>query len=196
MIRFLFLPLLLVACHQVPAPSAPIATPSVIPSPTTPEPSPLFRLWLGEHAPDSDYLAAVLGATTAWEDATRRPLFSWTEGQPVELMQFPIIESGPNAPNKAIGGVTFPNLPLVVFSGQTPKEKRRTVVLHEFGHLLGLKHNDNPDSVMYPSSDVQTITPEDAANAVRIIESETAYKWSVSGMSRTELTKVLGCLYN
>lgn len=200
MIRALIglLALLIVGC-EAPLPSSPVPSPSPVaasPVPTPATPSPLFRLYLGDYAPDSDYLAAVLDATAAWEAATRRPLFSWAEGHPVELMQFPVIESGPLTPNKGIGGVTFPNLPLVVFSGQVPIEKRRTVVLHEFGHLIGLKHNENPESVMYPTSNTQVITPADAADAIRVIESEAAYKWSVTGMSSTELTKVLGCLYN
>jgi hypothetical protein len=35
------------------------------------------------------------------------------------------------------------------WAAEMPSEMRCTLVLHEFGHLAGREHSDDPDSVMY-----------------------------------------------
>ncbi len=45
----------------------------------------------------------------------------------------------------------------------TTKEQLSRVILHEFGHALGIDHNDNPDSVMYYLNEAEglVLSPED-----------------------------------
>ena len=59
--------------------------------------------------------------------------------------QFKLIEISEKAPN----GRLFSH------------DARLRVLIHEFGHALGLDHTSNPKSVMYPSKGSKTITPDD-----------------------------------
>jgi hypothetical protein len=45
-----------------------------------------------------------------------------------------------------------------------------TVVMHELGHSLGLSHDEEPDTLMYPSTDVgaNTITDRDLQNFCKL----------------------------
>jgi predicted Zn-dependent protease len=54
---------------------------------------------------------------------------------------------------------------IVLFVDRSEKEKFKTVMLHEFGHLIGMQHLPIVGTIMYPSVDLGTncITPIDLA---------------------------------
>ena len=58
-------------------------------------------------------------------------------------------------------------LELIEISEKSPngrlfsRDARLRVLIHEFGHALGLEHNGNSKSVMYPTKGSKTITSDD-----------------------------------
>jgi predicted Zn-dependent protease len=58
-------------------------------------------------------------------------------------------------------------LELIEISEKSPngrlysRDARLRVMIHEFGHALGLEHSTDPKSVMYPSKGAKTILPDD-----------------------------------
>lgn len=177
--RYILPILLLASCAQPPPLPAPVPpTPTATPAPSpTPAQGAFFRLYFSDAPPDGDYLAAILTASEDWNEATRRQVFAWHEGQPVRLAQYPGIEKEgeiPCLPSVACtitGGVTLPGL--VVFSGRVPLETRYTVAAHELGHVIGLSHSIDPADLMFPKSRKgAVITRNDAERARALVEKE------------------------
>lgn len=61
-----------------------------------------------------------------------------------------------------------------------------SVSLHEFGHTMGLSHNDNPDSVMYPWFQGYTELHDQDANAARILYEIPEYGKMQPGICTTD----------
>ncbi len=104
-------------------------------------------------------------AIEIWNEATGLPLFRLDASGSVFVYKVePFVEDWKvaEARNYYVSGH-------IAYSVNVSPETRLNMFLHELGHILGLKHNDSPDSVMQPyiNSTILRPSPEDVRNARR-----------------------------
>lgn len=138
---------------------------------TAPAPDPLY--WLAWSGPllDSDYYYAAEEAVSHWNEALNRPVFAfgWHPFVGVDITQVPYrLEAGDGV--LALGRTYSPHL--IAVTTDTDKSAYRIIVEHELGHILGLKHSQNPKDLMYSAPQVTNqLTPDDRRRALEILES-------------------------
>lgn len=147
------LALLLLALACAPLPAAPLCSPAVQGTPCSARLT--VTVWAEGFTPEQD--AALRSGGAMWEAATGGAvLFDWRPDGRVRFL--------PGVALPGMLGATHGDQILIDAEGVPPGIGLAGVAAHELGHVLGVPHLRDPQSLMYPDAHAcMRVTPADVS---------------------------------